>query len=184
MRKGFFGKTLVVTKPLVEKKYNKNSPEEVLAHRDEVKEGSDFRKVLQQFIGAENVDGVLHLELEFEGKLEDEILFKNIESNINDKLFAFTENSVRNNIRIAFKNIPALLIEAQEGKMFGTSGDAINSMKLFYQEQTHKERMKLEQLINYLMEHFKNPVKDLKIKPLVEVNKTVEDPKKIDDVNN
>lgn len=174
LRKGFFGKTLVVTKPLVDSDYNKENQEEVAQYKKQLDARTEFRKTIQEFIGAENVDGVMHMELDFDEDVNDEILFKNIDSNINDKLFAFTEKSVRDNIRIAFKNIPAPLIASQDGKMFNSSGEAIRAMRIFYQEQTEKERMRLEQLVSKLMKEFNEPLNDLKIIPLIDVTKTIE----------
>ncbi|SOC79820.1 hypothetical protein SAMN06296241_1357 [Salinimicrobium sediminis] len=173
LRKGFFGKTLVVTKPLVDGSLKDVDP-------DEFKEQEDardkFRETIQKFIGAENADGVLHLEMEFEGdKIEKEILFKNIESNIDDKIFAHTETSVSDNIRMCFNNVPAALIRSKDGALFGQSGEAIQQMKIFYQDQTFDERSKVEEIVNKLMKKFQEPVENLKIVPLIEVETKAEE---------
>ena len=108
------------------------------------------------------------MEMEFNGEsIEDELLFKNIDSNINDKLFAHTENSVSDNIRMCFNNVPSALIRSQDGKLFGSSGEAINSMKEFYQEQTNKERMIVNEIVNKLMKRFVTKQENLKIIPLI-----------------
>ncbi|UAB85683.1 hypothetical protein INR75_06625 [Zunongwangia sp. SCSIO 43204] len=170
LKKGFFGKTLFITKPLVEAdRYNEDEAKE---YQDQVKERTNFREVIKQFIGAENADGVLHLEMEFDGEdIEKEILVKNIDSNINDKLFSYTENSVSDNIRMCFNNVPAPLIRSKEGALFGSSGDAINAMKLFYQDQTNDERMIVEQTIQMLLSRFANkPNQEIKLIPLIDVN--------------
>lgn len=165
LRKGFFGKMLVVTKPLVEKHLDTESED----YKKQLNDRKAFRDTIQEFIGAENVDGVMHFEMEFEtDKLEDSILFKQIESNIDDKLFAHTETSVSDNIRMCFNNVPAQLIRAKEGALFGASGDAIQAMKEFYQEQTSDERLHLEQIVNRLMKHHVNKLEDLKITPLIQ----------------
>lgn len=167
LKKGFFGKTLVITSPLVDGELQKGTEDDQATYTDQVKEREDFRSTIQEFIGAENADGVLHLELEFDERIEDQIMFKNIESNIDDKLFAFTESSVRNNIRMCFNNVPAALIEAQDGAMFGASGEAIREMKIFYQDQTLLERMQLTQIVNLMMKHYKDPIDNLQITPLI-----------------
>ena len=171
LKKGFFGKTLVVTKPMVDANTDDENYNEQLTQRE------NFRETIKDFVGVENSDGVLHLEMEFNGdSITDELLFKNIDSNINDKLFAHTENSVSDNIRMCFNNIPATLIRSQDGKLFGSSGQAINSMKEFYQEQTNKERMIVNEIVNKLMVHFVDKEEGLKIIPLIT-------PKKTEDVN-
>ncbi|TYP71481.1 hypothetical protein [Aquimarina intermedia] len=172
LKKGFFGKTLVVTKPLVDNLIKESEPKE---YQQQISERDKFRETIQSFIGAENADGVLHLEMEFDSdKIEEEILFKNIDSNIDDKLFAHTESSVSDNIRMCFKNVPAALIRSKDGAIFGQSGEAIKQMKLFYQDQTANERLIIEQNINKIMKHFVNPITELKIVPLITVSKEVE----------
>lgn len=175
LKKGFFGKTLVITAPLVESALkNAESTDDKTLYQDQLKDRKDFRETIQSFVGAENVDGVLHLELEFDEKIDDQIMFKNIDSNIDDKLFEFTENSVRNNIRMCFNNVPAVLIETPDGAMFGNSGEGIVQAKIFYQDQTVLERMQLTQIINMLMKYFKDPKDDFQITPLIAEPKVVE----------
>lgn len=174
LKKGFFGKTLVVTKPLIDPLLEKDDED----YESQRNAKEDFKKTIQDFIGAENSDGVLHLELEFSSdKLEDEIMFKNIESNIDDKLFAHTENSVKDNIRMCFNNVPAPLIQSQDGALFGSSGDAIKAMKIFYQDQTNDERMITEQIIASLMARFVSPARDLRILPLIEITEAEKETK-------
>lgn len=164
LKKGFFGKTLVVTKPLVDVDKEDDDYNEQITARN------NFRKTIKQFIGAENADGVLHLELEFEGDdINEEILFKTIDTNIDDKLFAHTENSVSDNIRMCFNNVPAALIRSQDGKMFGSSGEAIKAMKEFYQDQTNDERLIVEEIVNKLMKRFHEKKEGLQIVPLIDV---------------
>ena len=162
LKKGFFGKTLVVTKPLVSASEADENYEEQQTQRE------NFKTTLKEFIGAENADGVLHMEMEFDAeKIEDVLFFKNVESNIDDKLFAHTENSVSDNIRMCFNNVPAALIRSQDGKLFGSSGEAINAMKEFYQEQTNDERMMVEEIVNKLMKSFTEKKEGLKLIPLI-----------------
>lgn len=91
--------------------------------------------------------------MDFAGeKLEDAILIKQIESKIDDKLFDYTETSVRENILVAFNNLPAGLIKTNETSLFGNSGEAIREMKRTYWENTTKERNLLTAIINQLLQ--------------------------------
>jgi len=148
LRKGFFGNTLVVTRPLVGEGLEPGST----ALIDAESEREKFQKAIKDSLGAENTGGVLCLEMDFAGeKLEDAILIKQIESNIDDKLFNYTETSVRENILVAFNNLPAGLMKTNDTAMFGNSGEAIREMKNMYWENTNKERNLLTATINLLL---------------------------------
>jgi hypothetical protein len=171
IRKGFFGKMLVVTRPMVDELSDKESDD----YKKAVSGREEFRETIKEFVGGENTDGVMHFEMEFEtDKLEESIMFKQIDSNINDKLFAHTESSVGDNIRMCFNNVPAGLIRTSDGSLFGSSGDSIRAMKEFYQDQTTDERMMVEQTINRLMKHHVNKLENLNIIPLVAIKQTTE----------
>lgn len=146
LRKGFFGNTLVVTRPLVGEGLNDK------ALLDAESEREQFQKAIKESLGAENTGGVLCLEMDFAGeKLEDAILIKQIESKIDDKLFDYTETSVRENILVAFNNLPSGLVKTNESSLFGNSGEAIREMKSTYWENTTKERNLLTSIINQLL---------------------------------
>ena len=145
LRKGFFGNTLVVTRPLVGEGLDSK------ALMDAESEREQFQKAIKDSLGAENTGGVLCLEMDFAGeKLEDAILIKQIESKIDDKLFNYTETSVRENILVAFNNLPSGLVKNNESSMFGNSGETIREMKRTYWENTTKERSLLTSVINQL----------------------------------
>ena len=149
LRKGFFGNTLVVTRPLVGDGLEAGSK----AQQDAENERERFQQAIKDRLGAENTGGVLCLEMDFAGeKLEDAILIKQIESRIDDKLFGYTETSVRENILVAFNNLPAGLVKTNEASLFGNSGEAIREMKRTYWENTTKERNLLTAIINQLLE--------------------------------
>jgi len=157
LRKGFFGNTLVVTRPLVDEhtieKYS-DAAHTVLspAWREAESEREAFQKAIKESLGAESVGGVLCLEMDFAGeKLDDAILIKQIDSKIDDKLFNYTETSVRENILVAFNNLPAGLLKTSDNAMFGNSGTAIVEMKRTYQESTTKERNLLTNTLNDLV---------------------------------
>lgn len=166
LRKGFFGNTLVVTRPLVGDGLEPGST----ALLDAESERERFQQAIKDSLGAQNTGGVLCLEMDFAGeKLEDAILIKQIESKIDDKLFNYTETSVRENILVAFNNLPAGLIKTNEASLFGNSGEAIREMKRTYWENTTKERCLLTTVINGLLERSQD-YSTLKIEPLKLIN--------------
>jgi len=149
LRKGFFGNTLVVTRPLVGEGLEPGSTALVEAESERER----FQQAIKDSLGAQNTGGVLCLEMDFAGeKLDDAILIKQIESKIDDKLFNYTETSVRENILVAFNNLPAGLIKTNDSALFGNSGEAIREMKRTYWENTSKERSLLTAVINQLLQ--------------------------------
>ena len=162
LRKGFFGNTLVVTRPLVGEGLEPGSH----ALQEAESEREKFQQALKDSLGAENTGGVLCLEMDFAGeKLDDAILVKQIESKIDDKLFNYTETSVRENILVAFNNLPAGLIKTNEHSLFGNSGEAIREMKRTYWENTTKERNLLITVLNQLLQQSQD-YPSLKVEPL------------------
>ena len=150
LRKGFFGNTLVVTRPLVGDGLEPGSN----ALLEAESERERFQQAVKDSLGAQNTGGVLCLEMDFAGeKLEDAILIKQIESKIDDKLFNYTETSVRDNILVAFNNLPGGLVKNSDSSLFGNSGEAIREMKRTYWENTTKERSLLTAVINQLLQH-------------------------------
>jgi hypothetical protein len=63
-----------------------------------------------------------------------------IESNIDDKIFEGWQKELINNIRKAFKNLPAILIDYEESKLGTTSGEAIIQATNFYNAMTSSDR--------------------------------------------
>lgn len=162
LRKGFFGNTLVVTRPLVGDGLEPGSR----ALIDAESERERFQQAIKDSLGAQNTGGVLCLEMDFAGeKLDDAILIKQIESKIDDKLFNYTETSVRENILVAFNNLPAGLVKTNESALFGNSGEAIREMKRTYWENTSKERHLLTGVINQLLQRSQD-YSSLSVQPL------------------
>jgi len=162
LRKGFFGNTLVVTRPLVGEGLQPGS--HALQQADSEREA--FQRAIKDSLGAENTGGVLCLEMDFAGeKLEDAILIRQIESKIDDKLFDYTETSVRENILVAFNNLPSGLVKANDKALFGNSGEAMREMKRTYWENTTKERILLTSILNRLLEKSADN-SSLKVQPL------------------
>ena len=170
LRKGFFGKQIVITRPFADGAMENNP-----SYGDKITERNNFRDAMEKFLGAENVASFLHLEIPLDSfDLEKEIIFKNIDSNINDKLFAHSELTVSDNIRMAFNNIPAALIRSTDSSVFGQSGEYLKAMKLFYQEETEFERLLIESEISKLTLKYIGLQKKLTIKPLINVNITAD----------
>lgn len=68
-----------------------------------------------------------------------------IGTTINDKLFENWEASLSNNIRKAFNGLPAVLIDYEQGKLSGTSGEAIQQATAYYNAVTTDMRNVLSQ---------------------------------------
>jgi hypothetical protein len=157
LRKGFFGKTAVITRPLVDNELPKQIIDPISGelirnteYYEQESEAQNFKKTIEEFVGAENAGGALHLEMDFDGeKFEDAIMFKNIESKIDDKLFAHTESSIRQNILIAYNNLPVGLVDPPAG-VFGQSGEAIKAMQEMYWNNCTKEREQYLMILNDL----------------------------------
>jgi hypothetical protein len=169
LRKGFFGKTLVITKPLAGGLEDYNDPKE---YYEAESERTNFKDTIKDFIGAENVGDALHIEMEFDEseKLEDVILFKDISASVDDKLFAYTETSVFNNILMAFNSIPPALVRP-ENSVFSASGESIKNMQTVYQDNTINERNLIKQTVQYLMSIFCDPIKGMEMELLIKEEK-------------
>lgn len=172
LRKGFFGKTLVITKPLSGGLEDYNDEKEWYEAQSE---RTNFKETIKDFIGAENVGDALHIEMEYDEaeKLDDVILFKDISSSVDDKLFAYTESSVFNNILMAFNSIPPALVRP-ENSVFSASGESIKNMQIVYQDNTVNERNQIQQTVQYLMSIFCEPVKGLQMELLIKEIKKIE----------
>lgn len=161
LRKGFFGKTLVVMPPLVdagisETIYNDLGQQVPNPEYQRLRSEADVTKgIIEKFIGAENAGGAMLMEMEFAGDdIEKTLLIKNIESNLEPDLFKNVEESVRENILIAYNNLPIDLVKVSSG--LSNSGEAVLQSKLMYWENTNKERNVLETVINDLLKRFNN----------------------------
>jgi hypothetical protein len=162
LRRGFFGKTLVVTRPLIDAGFIETTLAtgdslQIANLRQQESEVEAFKEGLKDFIGVGNIGGVMHLQVDFAGeKLDDAILFKNIESNINPDLFKFTEDSAVSKILMAFNNLPITLVKS-ESSLFGAGGESLRVAKETYWEDTWKERNLLETILNDLLKNMGNP---------------------------
>lgn len=142
LRKGFFGKYMLYTKPF-----------------ENEQDKAAFQAKIKNAMGAENNETILHFEAELQNdELEKEILLKEIKTNIDDRIFSHTETTVANNIRKAFGNIPPVLIDWVEGKMGGTSGASFKEAQAYFVKQTEEERNEIEEAFEELFYNFHRPV--------------------------
>ena len=158
LRKGFFGKTMTITKPMTAAiEQFGDHPEGRLQHRQALSERDEFTETAKGWLGAENSGNLLHVELDHNGDSFDEVIkIEQFKTDIDDKLFEYTEKSVFQNILMAFNNMPLGLVRS-ENSMFGNSGEMLRVMKETYQQNVTMEREQLEFIINILMKLFKDP---------------------------
>ncbi len=124
-------------------------------------EADDFVKKMQGFMGGDHEKAMMVLEGSFgpDGKIIDgeNVKLEKIEQNINDKMFEGYESSTQNAIRKAFNAIPQILIDYEEGKLSGTSGESLKQASFFYNAMTVEARMKITQIFDELFKNFIDP---------------------------
>jgi hypothetical protein len=160
LRKGFFGKQIIMTPPLIsndEPEMVLNDAGQLVRNREFAKrqaEADEVKKTIESFIGSENAGGALMIESpDFINGIDTIFKIQTINSELNDKMFEYTENSVSKNILMAFNNLPVALVKSPDSAMFGNSGESILEAKKMYWENTAKERSKLEAIINDIVQN-------------------------------
>lgn len=176
LRKGFFGKTLIVLPSLVDSNIYEtveNEAGETVPNReytDALSEADEITNNIEQFIGVEGAGGCMVMTLDtVDKKLEDAILIKNIEANIDADMFEGVESSVRENILMSFNNLPIGLVKGNEG-LFSDSGGAILEMKKTYWENTTTERDTFLMILNKFT---KSVLPNIKLKSISLIDKVV-----------
>lgn len=167
LRRGFFGKTLVFTKPLSGDL--EDYPNEVEWRRAET-ERDNFKEVIENMLGAENSGDAALMEIDIHDgeKIEDVISFQDVSSNVNDKMFEYTESSVFKNVLMAFNSVPPALVRP-ENSVFSASGESIQAMKEVYFNNTEYERDILQGIIDKLLIMIGEDPEELI--PLIEIKK-------------
>jgi hypothetical protein len=103
-----------------------------------------FKKTLGEFQGGDHKKSLLLIPATFDADgnfiSDANIKLEKIEQNINDKIFESYEKSVANNIRKSIWNIPSILIEQQEGALFGSSGEAMKAAFEIYNAELRNTR--------------------------------------------
>ncbi|GIM60553.1 hypothetical protein CAPN008_06030 [Capnocytophaga canis] len=141
-KKSFFGKHALFTQPF-----------------ESDRERDDFKEELKKSFGVESTETILHFEKTLTSEsFKDEFLLEKIESNINDKTFEYTDKKIARNIRVAFGNIPPVLIDMVEGKLGNTSGESLVEAQHFMQLQTEDERSEIEDMFEELCNNFHKPL--------------------------
>ena len=113
-------------------------------------ENGTVKNDLGDLLGAENVGSLLVLEAEQTDEIDKVLKIEQLKPQVEDGLLEKEDKRMRRNILGAANNLPEPLIYAGEGAMFGTSGDVYREYKLFYQEQTQRERIAIEKTLKYL----------------------------------
>lgn len=160
LRKGFFGKQIIMTPPLI----SNDEPQMVLNDAGQMVRNHEFarrqaeadevKKTIESFIGSENAGGALMIESpDFINGIDTIFKIQTINSELDDKMFEYTETSVSKNILMAFNNLPVALVKSPDSAMFGNSGESLNEAKKMYWENTSKERSKLETIINDIVQN-------------------------------
>lgn len=160
MRKGFFGKQLIATTPLI----TNNEPEFVtdpngvlrrnIEWQRKEDEATRVKSVIESFIGADNAGGALLMQLaDFQGKIDDVFQIKRIESELDDKMFEYTENQTSKNILMAFNNLPVGLVKSPDSAFFGNSGESLKAMQNMYWKNCDRDRKIVETIINDIVQN-------------------------------
>lgn len=178
LRKGFFGKTLIVTRPMVDSKieehiYVEREGQEPLRQTNPKyinakSEAKKAKEKMEEFVGAENAGGAMLIQMDNAGEdLDKTILFKNIESKIDPDLFQNVETGVRDNILVAFNNLPIGLVKASDG-LFSNSAESIVEMKKTFWENTSKDREKVLYIVNKFYKAVTGSETNLEITSLIQ----------------
>ena len=144
---------------------------------DDKKDKDAFIEKVKNLKGARNADKILLLEDEFTSDNKDGGLrIDKVDLNYNDKTFGTWTSEVSNNIRKAYKNIPVVLVDYEQGKLGNTSGESFYAAQNFYNSMTCEERMTVSMAMKEIFSNFYldiNPTKDWSIKELEILKKDV-----------
>lgn len=156
IRNGFFPKTFLFTKPLIDSTIptHLTNDEGQLIDNPEYKvaasERSQFIQTAKEFTGPENAGGLMVVELEFNGdKMEEAVKIENVASSIDDKQTEYTETSARENICIAFNNLPQVLVVTPE-TMFGQTASGLIAARALHWNNCRLDRENYESFLNKL----------------------------------
>lgn len=127
-------------------------------------EKSEMVQAFEEFQGADEAMKLIHVEKESE---EQTFEIKKIDQQNGDKLYEWTETSIRDNIRQSFL-IPPVLLMSTPGKLGGTSTEIADATK-YYNVVTEEERLIMEDHYRMAFEGFVdgsiNPSNDYSILP-------------------
>jgi len=123
----------------------------VLGEFADDKEREEYMRGIEGFQGAENSNSILVLEAKTK---EDVAVITPLSTNINDKLFQFTKESVVGSVIQCF-NQPKILLSIEEA---GSLSDAskLNQAKVYYDEVTYSDRLVFEECFTKLFKNWYN----------------------------
>lgn len=182
LNNGFFGKTIFITPPLIDDdlgEYVLDSEGKTILnpkYREAETERDKFKNTVESFFGSENQGDGMLMETDFDGEdLDKAFIVKNIDPNVNDKLFEYTEKSVRRNILFAFNNLPVMLVEPSEG-VFSASGESFAQAQTMYWRNNKQERSEIEAVLTELFTNFKGENYTVTTKSIFDDNNALDKP--------
>jgi hypothetical protein len=125
-------------------------------------EGEQFVEDLKRKLGADG-DQVIVIEDEIDPETNEllsnqEFKIEQLKAQITPDLFENWERSTANDIRKVINALPALLIDYEEGKLGGTSGESIIQATHFFNNMTKDDRKSIEQMFAEIFKHSENPI--------------------------
>ena len=124
-------------------------------------DAAEFVAKMKTFVGGEHENAFMVLEGSFNADgtfiADENVRLEKVEQNINDKMFEGYEKSTQNAIRKAFNAIPQILIEYEEGKLSGTSGEALREAASFYNSMTIEPRLHIAQIFSEIFNTWIDP---------------------------
>lgn len=125
IRDGFLGKTMIITQGL--------DADGIIK----------VKKDVSEWLGAEGSSGMYHMHVDETDDISKVVELKQLQPQYNDKLFSDTVARLRANI-ISANEIPQILVDTNNGALFGTSGDAYEAAKVILDQITNSERQAWE----------------------------------------
>jgi len=133
IRLGFLGKTSVITQGLDEET------------------AKDIDQKVAAWLGENGSKGVFRLDLANTVEDISKVLnIQQVKAQIDPKLFSDLKKEIRSTILGMYCSIPEILVLSSSGTVFGTSGEAYEQAKIFYNEQTEQLRVRLSEVITHL----------------------------------
>lgn len=133
LTKGFMKNSIVITKEF-----------------DSQKDKDNFQAGMKSQLGADGVGGINHYEASLDSEnLSEEVFIQDVGTDLNDKLFEYTDKNVSDKICIAYGISPSL-IKNDDNAMFGNGGNAIEQMMLNVQFRVDNIKRDIEEAFNDL----------------------------------
>ena len=165
VRGGILNKKIIITPPQMPKHLDlpdDQLDDSSLELKRKIENEIGIAEQMKNFVGAENNDGFLHLEMEFDQDDIDKLVkIIDIESISEDGYFEKNEEQIATNLKRAYFNPPPILLES-DNSFFGSSGEAIREAMEFYDKNVMHERFKFERSLKNLFD------KDIKLVSLLE----------------